>query len=65
MSTPAPDPESHLSRRAALLRAVAAGLAVTALPANGQPAPDPQPIEEEKFTPENDYPFFGYDPVDR
>ena len=60
----------NLTRRDALLRTLAGGLAAAALPlgsgtaaAATPPAPAPQPAEkEEEFTPENDYPFFGATP---
>lgn len=56
--------ESPLTRREALRRTLFGGLAAgaaAALPA-AEAAPLPATQAEAPFVPENDYPFFGYDP---
>jgi hypothetical protein len=55
-------PAMTVSRRAALRRVVATGLALGSLPAlAGESAAQPAAAEPE-FVPENDYPYFGYEP---
>jgi hypothetical protein len=57
------DPNAF-TRRDALLKAlrgtVAAAVAVPVITQAAPPVPAPQP--EPEFVPENDYPFFGYEP---
>lgn len=54
--------DASITRREALLSAikgtVAASLAVPFITDAAEPASPPQP----EFVPENDYPFFGYEP---
>jgi hypothetical protein len=50
------------SRRAALRRAVMTGLVLSSLPALADEAAAPTATVEPAFIPENDYPYFGYDP---
>jgi hypothetical protein len=64
MNSPEPIPDPALSRRAAMRRAIlglAAG-AATSLPISADAA---QPVVKspETFLPENDYPYFGPEPV--
>jgi hypothetical protein len=59
---PAEDQPVELTRRAALLRALAAGVAAAALPATSCAVPPVTPSKEPDFIPENDYPFFGCEP---
>ena len=59
-----PKPASmRLTRREALRQALGGCLASAALPLVGTAAPSPQSVSEEKFVPENDYPFFGPEPT--
>ena len=55
-STPAP-----LSRRAVLRRAVAAGLVASGFPAVAEEV-ERAAKADPGFVPENDYPYFGYQP---
>ena len=59
---PAEDEPVELTRRAALHRALAAGIAAAALPVTSSAAPAVNPPKEPDFVPENDYPFFGCEP---
>jgi hypothetical protein len=51
-----------ISRRVALGRVVVAGLGLAALPAQAAAPTVPVPIAEKEFVPENDYPYFGFEP---
>ena len=51
---------SPLSRRDALRRTLLASLGVSILPAAATETA--KPLVEPGFVPENDYPFFGYEP---
>jgi len=54
---------SFLPRREALLSALkGTGAAAVATPVILQAAPEPSAQVEATFLPENDYPFFGYEP---
>ena len=55
--------EARLTRREALLNALK-GIAAAAMasPVIVQAAPDSSAQAEATFVPENDYPFFGYEP---
>jgi hypothetical protein len=59
---PPEDEPVELTRRAALLRALAVGVAAAALPATSSAASAPTLPKEPDFVPENDYPFFGCEP---
>lgn len=52
---------THLTRREALLNALK-GTVVVAAPIIVQAAPEAPAQVEAAFMPENDYPFFGYEP---
>jgi len=52
-----------ISRRAALGRVVVVGLGLAALPAQAAAPTAPIPVAETTFVPENDYPYFGYEPT--
>jgi hypothetical protein len=52
----------ELTRRAALFRALAVGVAAATLPATVSAAPAVPTPKEPEFVPENDYPFFGSEP---
>ena len=56
-----PEPTT-LTRREALLHAFKGSLAVAAAGPLMAPANAPAPVPEPEFVPENDYPFFGYEP---
>jgi hypothetical protein len=57
------DPTPALSRRAALRRVVTGSLGLVAVPAAVAQAGEASPGEAVGFVPENDYPFFGYEPI--
>jgi hypothetical protein len=50
-----------LSRREALRQTVLAGLGMSALTATA--TEEVKQVEEVEYVPENDYPFFGYEPT--
>lgn len=53
-----------LTRREALLSAIKGTIAATvAVPVIVQAAAEPSAQAEAAFVPENDYPFFGYEPT--
>ena len=54
---------NNLTRREALLNALKGSVAAAvAVPIIIQAAPDSSAKAEAAFVPENDYPFFGYEP---
>jgi hypothetical protein len=54
---------TNLTRREALLNALKGTVAAAvATPIIVQAAPEPSAETEAAFVPENDYPFFGYEP---
>lgn len=54
---------TNLTRREALLNALKGTVAAAvATPLIIQAAPEPSAKTEATFVPENDYPFFGYEP---
>jgi hypothetical protein len=54
---------TNLTRREALLNALKGTVAAAvATPIIVQAAPEPSAETEATFVPENDYPFFGYEP---
>ncbi len=58
-----PKHETHLTRREALLNALKGTVAAAvATPIIVQAAPEPSAETAATFVPENDYPFFGYEP---
>jgi hypothetical protein len=58
-----PKQETHLTRREALLNALKGTVAAAvATPIIVQAAPEAPAQAEAAFVPENDYPFFGYEP---
>ncbi len=64
MQTPVQPNETPaaLSRRNAIARVLAGGLAAAALPIALRSAATALPVIKPEFVPENDYPFFGYEP---
>jgi hypothetical protein len=64
MRTPVQSNETPaaLSRREAIARVLAGGLAAAALPMAVGSTTAATPVIEPEFVPENDYPFFGYEP---
>jgi hypothetical protein len=64
MQTPVQPNETPaaLSRRDAITRVLAGGLAAAALPIAVGSATAATPVIEPEFVPENDYPYFGYEP---
>jgi len=52
---------THLSRRDALRQTLLAGLGMSVLTASA--TEEVKQVEEVEFLPENDYPFFGYEPT--
>lgn len=52
----------YITRREALLNALKGTVAAVALPVIVQAAPQVSAQTEVTFVPENDYPFFGYEP---
>lgn len=58
-------PPTIVSRRAALRRVVATGLALGSLPALASASVTESAAAEPEFVPENDYPYFGYEPDSR
>ena len=55
--------KTPLTRRAALLDTLKATLVTSlTLPAMADASPVPPPAPEHDFAPENDYPYFGYEP---
>jgi hypothetical protein len=63
-SEPVIPPAGPISRRAALQRAVAGGLGLAGLSAGAADEATPARSASENFVPENDYPYFGFDPAD-
>jgi hypothetical protein len=58
-----PKQETQLTRREALLNALKGTVAAAvAVPVTIQAAPESSAQAETAFMPENDYPFFGYEP---
>ncbi len=55
------DESTALSRRDALRQALLASLGMSA--STFVAAEEPEPLKEAEFIPENDYPFFGYNPM--
>jgi len=55
-----PTSADALSRRAVLRRVIVAGAGLASLPALKVEAAAPPPAAD--YVPENDYPFFGYEP---
>lgn len=55
------DESTHLSRRDALRQTLLASLGMS-IP-NLAAAAEPESLKETEFIPENDYPFFGYNPM--
>lgn len=52
-----------LTRREALLNALKGSIAAAAAAPLMASANAPAPVPEAEFVPENDYPFFGYEPI--
>jgi len=57
-----PSLTASISRRAALERVVTVGLGLAALSTHAAESAGPPPAQETEFIPENDYPYFDYEP---